>query len=136
MRQDIQNSQRRILIIDDQPFMIKLIQYNLKKLGYDTVTETDGLKALADIDRISPDLIIMDIRMPKITGTELCKKFRERAALKGVPIIILTGQLGEEFEKTAREAGATDFMTKPFSPSELTGMVEKYLKEQDGGSDQ
>jgi len=118
---------KKILIIDDQPFMIKLIQYNLKKKGYDTIPEIDGLKALQNIEEIAPDMVILDIRMPKITGTELCKKFREKEITKDIPIIILTGQLQEDAERLALESGATDFMTKPFSPIELNLKIDQYL---------
>lgn len=120
---------KRILIIDDQPFMIKLIQYNLKKHGYDTVTETDGLKALDKIEKIAPDLVFLDIRMPNITGTALCAKFREKEIMKDIPIIILTGQLQEHVENDAKAAGATDFMTKPFSPTALRAKVKDLLGE-------
>ena len=123
----------KILIIDDQPFMIKLLRYNLKKNGYDTVTETDGEKALERVLDIAPDLIILDVRMPKITGTELCGKFREMEALRDVPIIILTSQMHDDIEMRTREAGATDFMTKPFSPTELLTTVRKYLGETHDG---
>ncbi|MCK5844318.1 MAG: response regulator [Victivallales bacterium] len=119
----------RILIIDDQPFMIKLLRYNLKKNGYDTITETDGLKALEHVTETAPDLIILDVRMPKITGTELCGKFREIESLRDIPIIILTGQMHDDIEAKSRDAGATDFMTKPFSPSELLATVRKHLEE-------
>jgi two-component system alkaline phosphatase synthesis response regulator PhoP len=118
---------KKVLIIDDQPFMIKLIQYNLKKRGYETITETDGLKALENIDNINPDLVILDIRMPRITGTELCRKFREKNNMKDIPIIILTGQLEGDAEKISRESGATDFMTKPFSPAVLASKMNQYL---------
>lgn len=123
----------KILIIDDQPFMIKLLRYNLKKNGYETVTETDGEKALEHVLDIAPDLIILDVRMPKITGTELCGKFREMEALKNIPIIILTGQMHDDIETRTREAGATEFMTKPFSPTELLSTVRKYLSETEDG---
>lgn len=118
---------KKILIIDDQPFMIKLLRYNLKKNGYDTVTETDGIKALERVLDISPDLIILDVRMPKITGTELCERFREMKALQDVPIIILTSQMHDDIEAKTKAAGATDFMTKPFSPTELLSTVKKLL---------
>jgi DNA-binding response OmpR family regulator len=111
--------------------MIKLLRYNLKKNGYDTVTETDGLKALERVADIAPDLIILDVRMPRISGTELCGKFREMESLKNVPIIILTGQMHDDIETKTRDAGATDFMTKPFSPTELLAKVRKYLGEPD-----
>lgn len=117
----------RILIIDDQPFMIKLIQYNLQKNGYKTITETNGLNALKMIDQIAPDLIFLDIRMPNITGTELCYQFRQKEITKDIPIIILTGQLEENSEKLSIDAGATAFMTKPFSPVALISKVKELL---------
>ena len=120
---------KRILIIDDQPFMIKLIQYNLRKNGYKTITETNGLKALEKIDQIAPDLVFLDIRMPKITGTELCAEFRQKKIMQNIPIIILTGQLQNDIENAARAAGATDFMAKPFSPKALISKVAELLAE-------
>ncbi len=127
MPEKISNTPKKVLIIDDQPFMVKLIQHNLKKLGYDTVIEMDGLRAFENIDFISPDLVILDIRMPKISGTELCKRFREKDSMKLVPIIILTGQVDSDTEIQSRESGATDFMAKPFSPVEFALKVKKYI---------
>jgi len=120
---------KRILIIDDQPFMIKLIQYNLKKNGYNTFTETNGLNALKKINEIAPDLVLLDIRMPQISGTELCAKFRKEKIMLDIPIIILTGHLQKNVEAMAKAAGATDFMTKPFSPNELRAKIQELLAE-------
>jgi CheY-like chemotaxis protein len=118
---------RKVLVIDDQPFMLKLISYNLRKTGYDVITETDGLKALERMEEIAPDLVVLDIRMPKISGTELCVRLRDDVRFAEIPVIILTSQLREDAEEAAMAAGATDFMTKPFSPTELLGKVERYL---------
>jgi len=118
---------RKVLVIDDQPFMLKLISYNLRKTGYDVITETDGLKALERMEEIAPDLVVLDIRMPKISGTELCVRLREDVRFAEIPVIILTSQLREDAEEAAMAAGATDFMTKPFSPTELLGKVDCYL---------
>ncbi len=118
---------KRILVVDDQPFMIKLIEYNLKKAGYETVTETDGLKALSEIEAIAPDLVFLDIRMPAITGTELCSRLREKEIMRDVPIIVLTGQFQENMEEESKAAGASAFMTKPFSPSALRARVRDML---------
>ena len=127
MPEQFTNRAKKILIIDDQPFMVKLIQYNLKKQGYDTVIEMDGLRALDNIENISPSLVILDIRMPKISGTELCRKFRQIESMKDVPIIILTGQVASDTEAKSIESGATDFMAKPFSPAELALKVKTYI---------
>lgn len=118
---------KRIFIIDDQPFMIKLIQYNMRKNGYETITETNAIKALENIQKIAPDLVILDIRMPNITGTELCYEFRQIDIIKDVPIIILTGELEQNNEKEAITAGATAFMTKPFSPIALALKVKELI---------
>jgi two-component system alkaline phosphatase synthesis response regulator PhoP len=119
---------RKVLVIDDQPFMLKLISYNLRKNGFDVATETDGLKALERIGEINPGLVVLDIRMPKITGTDLCARLRADQRFSKTPIIILTSQLREDAEDAAMAAGATDFMTKPFSPTELLAKVESYLE--------
>ena len=118
---------KRVFIIDDQPFMIKLIQYNMRKNGYETITETNAIKALDNIEEIAPDLIILDIRMPNITGTELCYEFRQIDIIKDVPIIILTGELEQNNEEEAITAGATAFMTKPFSPTALALKVKELI---------
>ena len=120
---------KRILIIDDQPFMIKLIQYNLKKNGFETITETDGLRALENIDKIAPDLVFLDIRMPKISGMELCAEFRQKKVMQNIPIIILTGQLKNNIGDAAKLSGATDFMAKPFSPKAMISKVNELLAE-------
>jgi len=118
---------KRIFIIDDQPFMIKLIQYNMRKNGYETITETNAIKALENIEKIAPDLVILDIRMPNITGTELCYEFKKIKIIKDIPIIILTGELEQNNEQEAITAGATAFMTKPFSPIALALKVKELI---------
>ncbi|MBN1863959.1 MAG: response regulator [Victivallales bacterium] len=124
---------KRVLVIDDQPFMIKLIEYNLKKEGYETVTETDGLRALDRIEDIAPDLVFLDIRMPSITGTELCSMLRQKDIMRDVPIIILTGQFQKNIEEDVRAAGANAFMTKPFSPFALRAEVRMMLGDKEEG---
>jgi two-component system alkaline phosphatase synthesis response regulator PhoP len=118
---------KKILIIDDQPFVLKLIEYNLKKNGYETVTETNGLNAFDQIDSIRPDLIILDVRMPHISGNDLCRCFRNRSLTAKIPIIMLTGHLDDNSEQKAIDAGANSFMTKPFSPFELINTIKKFL---------
>jgi len=120
---------KRILIIDDQPFVLKLIEYNLKKNGYEVFTETNGLNAFEEIETIAPDLIFLDIRMPHISGNDLCRCFRNRKITEKVPIVMLTGYIDDSSESMAKEAGADAFMTKPFSPSELIEVVEQLLSQ-------
>ena len=118
---------KKILIIDDQPFVLKLIEYNLKKNGYETVTETNGLKAFDQIEKIKPDLIILDVRMPHISGNDLCICFRNRDITSTTPIIMLTGHIDADSEEVSINAGANAFMTKPFSPYELINTIKKLL---------
>ena len=117
----------KILIIDDQPFVLKLIEYNLKKNGYNTVTETNGLNAFDQIEKIKPDLIILDVRMPHISGNDLCLCFRNRVQTATTPIIMLTGHLDDDSEALAISSGANAFMTKPFSPYELINTIKGLL---------
>jgi two-component system alkaline phosphatase synthesis response regulator PhoP len=122
---------KRILIIDDQPFILRLIEYNLKKRGYTVFTETNGLNAFENIENIAPDLIFLDVRMPHISGNDLCRCFRNRSVTEKIPIVMLTGYIDETSERTAEEAGANAFMTKPFSPAELLETVESLLSQRE-----
>ena len=121
---------KRILIVDDQPFVLRLIEYNLKKNGYTVFTETNGLSAFENIEDIAPDLILLDVRMPHISGNDLCRCFRNRPITEKIPIVMLTGYIDDTSEKMAKDAGANAFMTKPFSPIELLKTVESLLNQE------
>ena len=118
-------SKIQILVVDDEPRYLKLVQYNLEAAGYKVITVANGEEALSLVARKSPDLIILDIRLPGIDGYEVCTRIRE---FSSVPIIMLTAK-GEEREKVqGLRLGADDYVTKPFGAEELMARVETVLR--------
>jgi DNA-binding response OmpR family regulator len=118
---------RRILVVDDQPFIAKLVEVNLSRDEFVVMARGNPLEALANIDALAPDLMILDVRMPGMSGVELCRRLRQRANPCRVPIIILTAQGETTTEAEARAAGADAFMTKPFSPKGLSAKIRDLL---------
>ncbi len=118
-------SKIQILVVDDEPRYLKLVSYNLKAAGYEVITATTGEEAMSLVAGKSPDLIILDIRLPGIDGYEVCTRIRE---FSSVPIIMLTAK-GEEREKVqGLRLGADDYVTKPFGAEELMARVETVLR--------
>ncbi|MBI2906151.1 MAG: response regulator transcription factor [Chloroflexi bacterium] len=114
-----------VLVVDDEPRYIKLVEYNLQGSGYRVVTATCGNEALQRVARENPDLVILDIRMPGMDGYEVCQRIRDFSV---VPIIMLTAK-GEDSEKVrGLRLGADDYITKPFSAEELLARVEAVLR--------
>ncbi len=119
---------KSILIIDDEPDILELISYNLKKEGFHISTALDGEEALQKVRGGHLDLIILDLMLPGIHGMELCRILRNNPRTAHVPIIMLTAR-GEESDKVhGLESGADDYMTKPFSPKELIARVKAVLR--------
>jgi phosphate regulon transcriptional regulator PhoB len=119
---------KKILIVDDEPDILELISYNLKKEGFHLSTALDGEDALTKVRTDPFDLIILDLMLPGIHGIELCRILRNNPKTAHVPIIMLTAR-GEESDKVhGLETGADDYMTKPFSPKELIARVKAILR--------
>jgi two-component system alkaline phosphatase synthesis response regulator PhoP len=118
----------RILIVDDEQDIIELLEYNLTKEGYDVRTANNGLKAIEEAKDFLPQLILMDIMMPKMDGVEACRKIREIPKLKESYIIFLTARSEEFSEIAAFEAGADDFITKPIKPRALISRVSAFFR--------
>jgi two-component system phosphate regulon response regulator PhoB len=118
----------RILIVEDEPDILNLLAFNLEHSGFETIKAMDGYEALEKIRRDVPDLILLDLMLPKLNGFEVCKKIRESPGLKHIPIIMLTAK-GEEGDTiTGLELGADDYVTKPFSPKELVLRIKAILR--------
>ncbi|MBS2028119.1 MAG: response regulator [Deltaproteobacteria bacterium] len=118
----------RILIVDDEPDLVRLLDYNLKQAGYETVTTSTGETALALARARKPDLVLLDIMLPDISGTEVCRQLRRDASLKSVPILMLTAKSEEVDRVVGFELGADDYVTKPFSVRELVLRVKAVLR--------
>jgi two-component system phosphate regulon response regulator PhoB len=118
----------KILVVDDEPDALELIQYNLKAAGYDVATAADGEEALKKARAANPALVILDVMLPEVDGLEVCKRLRREPATAAVPIIMLTAKAGEIDRVLGLELGADDYVTKPFSPRELVLRVKALLR--------
>lgn len=117
----------KILVVDDEPHILQILRFTLEKAGYQVFTAEDGEKALKLIDETPPDLVILDIMMPKMTGNEVCRKMREAYKTSHIPVILLTakGELSEKIK--GLEGGANDYLVKPYSNEELLLRVRNVL---------
>lgn len=117
--------QKKIIVIDDEKNIVNIIKFNLKKEGYEVITASDGQEGLEKIFSQNPDLILLDIMMPKMDGYEVCKKVREKI---NTPIIMLTARAEEVDKVLGLELGADDYVTKPFGIRELMARVKANLR--------
>ncbi len=118
----------QILVIDDEPDALDLIDFNLKAAGYAVVTAADGDEAIRKARSILPALILLDLMLPEVDGLEVCKILRRDPNTAGIPIIMLTAKAAEIDRILGLELGADDYITKPFSPRELILRIKKMLQ--------
>ena len=115
----------KILVVDDEPGIVELVRLNLEDNDYQVVTAQDGQRALEAYYSEMPDLIVLDVMMPKMNGFEVCQTIRRQS---NVPIIMLTALSDAEEELKGLESGADDYIGKPFSPGELVARVRAVLR--------
>ncbi len=121
---------RRVLVVDDEPNIVLSLEFLMKQAGYDVRVARDGEAALAAVAAEPPDLILLDVMLPKRDGYDVCQSIRADPALRGVRIIMLTAR-GREIEREKGLAlGADDYITKPFSTREVVERVHHYLDPQ------
>lgn len=132
----ISNTVKKILIADDEPDILEIIQYNLQTEGYEVMTAKNGNEAIEQARRFNPDLIILDIMMPGKNGIEVCNLLRMQPAFNDTLIIFLTALSDEGTEVKGLETGADDFITKPVSPkvlvSKVNALFRRFNKEDTG----
>jgi len=119
--------QGKILVVEDEPDQLEAIRATLKEAGFYVGTATDGVEALEKARSVSPDLIILDVMMPKLDGYGVCATLREDAATASIPILMLTGLCSYISKLTGFESGATDYILKPFDPEQLVSKVKTML---------
>jgi len=119
---------KKILIADDEPDILEIVHYNLKQEGYEVFTAKDGDDALAKAKQVKPDLIILDIMMPKKTGVEVCSILRTQPAFKDTLIIFLTALSDESSQIKGLDTGADDYVSKPISTKVLVSRVNALFR--------
>lgn len=118
----------KILVVDDEPNIVELLQSRLEKNGYSVIVAYDGQEALDKTYQENPDLIILDIMLPKIDGYNVCKMLRSGEKYKAIPIIMLTGRTQAQDIKMGMGLGTVSYVQKPFKPDVLLGIIQGFVK--------
>ena len=117
-----------VLIVEDEPGLVTMLRYNLEREGYRVEEAADGEEALLKVEEATPDIILLDWMLPRLSGLEVCRRVRRRPDTRDLPIIMLTAR-GEEADRVrGLDTGADDYVTKPFSPSELMARMRALLR--------
>lgn len=117
----------RILVVDDEPPLVRLMEFILAKQGHTMLVATNGEEALATVRAEKPDLVLLDIMMPRIDGYEVARQIRADEAIKSTPIIMLSAKAQEDDIAKGIEVGVNEYITKPFAPANLVQVVNDYL---------
>ena len=117
----------RILVVDDEIYIVHILDFSLGMEGYEVLTALDGEQALEKARDEKPDLIVLDIMMPKLDGYETCRRLKADADTKDVPVILLSAKGRNVDQKVGFEVGADDYITKPFSPRKLVERINAIL---------
>ncbi len=118
---------RRVMVVDDEPFILRSLVYVLKKEGYDVTSAEDGNDALAMIRQSKPEILFLDVMMPKMDGFELCRIIKSDPDLREIYVILLTAKGQAKDRECATQAGADEYITKPFRPSLVIEKVRSLL---------
>ncbi|MEO8232077.1 MAG: response regulator transcription factor [Ignavibacteriota bacterium] len=122
---------KKILLVDDEPDIVEFLKYNLEQQKFEVIVGHNGEEALQKLSE-KPDLIVLDIMMPKLDGFETCKRIRENKEFENVPIVFLTAKASEIDEIKGLELGASDYIQKPISPNKLIARVKSNLRKAEG----
>lgn len=118
---------KKVLICDDEPHIIESLAYVVKREGYEAIKAEDGEEGLKKASEMLPDLIFLDVMMPKMSGYEVCEQLKKDERTKGIYIIILTARGEEADEIKAKQVGADEYITKPYSPRRLSARLHEVL---------
>lgn len=122
---------KKVLVVDDDADLLELVSFNLKRAGYAIATASNGVEAIKKARSIGPDLIVLDVMMPELDGFEVCEILRRDSATTSIPIIMLTALSSELGRMAGLGSGATDFISKPFSPRLLVRRIENLMKKRE-----
>jgi len=119
---------KKVLIVEDEHDLVRLIRYNLEKEGFRVSSVTDGSLVMAELRREEPDVLVLDLMLPGMDGLEICRQVRRHDRYAGIPILMLTARSGEADRVVGLELGADDYVTKPFSMRELVARIRALLR--------
>jgi DNA-binding response OmpR family regulator len=119
----------KILVVDDENYILHILDFSLGAEGYEVITAEDGEAAVRKCREERPDLVVLDVMMPKMDGFEVCRSIKRDPDLAGTPVILLSAKARDVDQKQGYEAGADDYITKPFSPGRLVDRVHGLLKQ-------
>ncbi|KAF0145569.1 MAG: response regulator [Nitrospirae bacterium] len=117
----------KVIVIDDEPFILMMIEDKLKKAGIKVITLRESINAVSVVKNEKPDLIILDWMMPELSGIDLCKMLKSEPDIAKIPIFMLTAKGQEADEQLGLKCGVTRYITKPFSPKSLLEMIEETI---------
>jgi DNA-binding response OmpR family regulator len=117
----------RILIAEDEPDIRELVAFTLRFAGHEVTSTSNGEEAVQVASKLIPDLVLMDVRMPRMTGYDACRIMKASPSLKDIPVVFLSAKGQESEIATGMEVGAEDYLLKPFAPDELTDRVRAIL---------
>jgi two-component system alkaline phosphatase synthesis response regulator PhoP len=119
--------QAKVLVVDDEVYILHILDFILGAENYDVITATNGEQALEKVREEKPDLVVLDIMMPKLDGYETCKALKGNPETKNIPVILLSAKGRNVDQKVGFEVGADDYITKPFSPRKLVERINAIL---------
>jgi two-component system alkaline phosphatase synthesis response regulator PhoP len=121
--------QKRILLVDDEVDLVETLRFSLENEGYNVLVSHDGEDALNKARKENPDLILLDLMLPKLDGYKVCRLLKFDENYKHIPILMLTARTQEKDKLLGKETGANDYITKPFDTDELLKKIKSYLKD-------
>lgn len=119
---------KRILVVDDEPDLVETLSFRLEASGYEVIKADDGQKGLDKARSEKPDLIILDLMLPKLDGYKVCRMLKFDEVYKNIPIILFTARAQEQDKKMGQDVGADGYITKPFEPQALLAKIQELIK--------
>ncbi len=121
----------RILVADDDPVIVRLLEVNFRLEGYDVETASHGEETIQKALEAGPELILLDVMMPGLDGWEVCRRLKQDRATAGIPVVFLSARAQDEDRKRGLDLGVAEYVTKPFDPGELVALVARLIAERD-----
>jgi len=122
------NQTPKILIVDDEPINVKILQRKLEKAGYEILTAGNGVECLESVSQVLPDLILLDVMMPEMDGVETCKKLKENPDTRSIPVVFVSAKIDRSDKIAGLDSGAIDYISKPVDLEETLARVQTHLK--------